>query len=329
MVDYVKVSVIIPVYNAERYLEECLGSLINQTLQEIEIICVDDGSQDNSFNIIEQFKEKDARIVCIQQYNQYAGIARNNGLKVAKGKYVVFLDADDYFERDMLHTLFCAAEKKTAEVVVFGNYTYSEKENKIINSPFPKSWMLQPGLTSSKRLGNHIFSATRGVPWNKFILKEYLESHHILFQGLKHNNDEFFSKLLIVEANRILLLRKRFVYYRINNPKSLQGMASTDLNCIGEVYKALYVELKKRGEMTRVIEDALGKAFEGNIVYYLQRAKDAEEAKKFYDYLKNDVLNEIDVNLQKYEIIQLIRSSINYDEFVFSLHKYCYDNKRG
>ena len=79
-----KISVIIPVYNTEKYLKQCLDSVINQTLKEIEIICVDDGSTDKSLKILEEYKEKDKRIIIIKQQNQYAGVARNNGLKTAK-----------------------------------------------------------------------------------------------------------------------------------------------------------------------------------------------------------------------------------------------------
>ena len=96
------VSVIIPVYNAEKFLKQCLNSVISQTLKEIEIICVDDGSTDNTNAILKAFSEKDQRITVIHQQNAGAGAARNNGLRRAKGKYLSFLDADDFFEKTML-----------------------------------------------------------------------------------------------------------------------------------------------------------------------------------------------------------------------------------
>ena len=91
----IKVSIIIPVYNAEKYLHECLESICSQTYNNIEILCVDDGSTDMSAETIKTFQKEDKRIVLIQQTNQYAGVARNNGFDAAKGEYVVFLDADD------------------------------------------------------------------------------------------------------------------------------------------------------------------------------------------------------------------------------------------
>ena len=93
-----KVSVIIPVYNVEDYLRQCLDSVINQTLKDIEIICVDDGSTDKSLEILHEYEKKDSRITVLTQKNQYAGVARNVGMSVATGKYFVFLDSDDFFE---------------------------------------------------------------------------------------------------------------------------------------------------------------------------------------------------------------------------------------
>ena len=98
----VKVSVIMPVYNVEKYLRQSLDSVLAQTLSEIEIICVDDGSTDGSYDILEEYAAKDQRITVLKQQNQYAGVARNHGLEKAGGKYVVFWDSDDFFEKNAL-----------------------------------------------------------------------------------------------------------------------------------------------------------------------------------------------------------------------------------
>ena len=98
----IKVSVVIPVYNVEEFLDNTLSDITSQTLRDIEIICVDDGSTDHSRQIIEEWQKKDSRIQLIKQQNQYAGVARNNGLKQAHGKYVIFWDADDLFEHNAL-----------------------------------------------------------------------------------------------------------------------------------------------------------------------------------------------------------------------------------
>ena len=114
--DIPAVSVIIPVYNAAEFLKDGLNSLLKQTLREIEIICVDDGSTDGSLVILKEFEKADARIRVIHQENQGAGAARNNGMDVARGKYLAFLDADDFFEKNMLKAAYDRAEETEAEV---------------------------------------------------------------------------------------------------------------------------------------------------------------------------------------------------------------------
>ena len=98
----VKISVIIPVYNVEKYLKESLESVVNQTLNDIEIICIDDGSTDSSPSILKEYQNNDERFIIINQENSGPGAARNRGIKEAKGKYTYFLDSDDYLELDAL-----------------------------------------------------------------------------------------------------------------------------------------------------------------------------------------------------------------------------------
>ena len=116
----IDVSVIIPVYNTEKNIEQCVRSVMNQTLESIEIICVDDGSTDGSRAILERLAKEDARIAVIAQENAGAGAARNRGLQLARGRYLSFLDADDFFEPDMLEAALAAADSCGAEVAVFG-----------------------------------------------------------------------------------------------------------------------------------------------------------------------------------------------------------------
>jgi glycosyltransferase involved in cell wall biosynthesis len=114
-----KVSVIMPVYNVENYLRQCLDSVINQTLRDIEIICIDDQSTDGSLGILKDYAAIDPRIRIITQKNAGAGAARNTGLKVAKGEYLSFLDSDDFFELDMLEKAYHACSTNNLDFVVF------------------------------------------------------------------------------------------------------------------------------------------------------------------------------------------------------------------
>ena len=115
-----KVSIIVPVYNSERYINRCVDSLIGQTLSDIEILLVDDGSSDNSSAICDEYAVKDNRIKVFHQKNAGAGAARNTGLEHAQGEYIGFVDSDDYVDINMYETLFCAAEKYNADFVTSG-----------------------------------------------------------------------------------------------------------------------------------------------------------------------------------------------------------------
>ncbi len=124
-----RISVIMPVHNAERYLEQCLDSVIAQTEKDIEIICVNDGSTDSSPQILRSYADSDNRISIINQEQKGAGAARNKGLEQAKAKYLSFLDADDFFELDMLKTAADRADQTNADVLVFGAWTFDMTKN--------------------------------------------------------------------------------------------------------------------------------------------------------------------------------------------------------
>ena len=120
-----KISVVVPVYNAEKYIKESLDSIVNQTLKEIEIICVNDGSTDSSLQILKQYATKDNRITILSQPNSRLGATRNAGITVAKGQYITFLDADDFFELNMLEKSYEKARLTNSDIVVWRAKEYN------------------------------------------------------------------------------------------------------------------------------------------------------------------------------------------------------------
>lgn len=132
----IKVSVIIPVYNGEKYICQCLDSVISQSLKDIEIICVDDGSSDSTPMLLEEYCKKDKRVCVITQENVNAGAARNAGLDIAQGEYLSFLDADDFFEKDMLLKAYNQASSLQCEIVVYRSNQYDEKKACFIECPW-------------------------------------------------------------------------------------------------------------------------------------------------------------------------------------------------
>ena len=127
----IKVSVIIPVYNVQDYLRECLDSILNQTLKELELICVDDGSTDKSLEILREYEKKDNRVIVLTQHNKGAGAARNKGLEIARGEYLSFLDSDDFFATGMLEESYRKCKKENAEVCVYQVVRYNDVTGKI------------------------------------------------------------------------------------------------------------------------------------------------------------------------------------------------------
>lgn len=219
------VSVIIPVYNAEKYIEKCLDSLLRQTYSEFEIICVDDGSNDSSLEILRKYERQDGRISVLTQKNQCAGVARNVGMEHAEGKYLLFLDADDFFCEDMLEQAVCEAEKNQTEILVFDAWRYDDRRQEVLREPWTalNVAMFGSGVKSAAQLSDFIYSFGMPSPWNKLFLRGYIEKNGLKFQGIKRANDVFFVYAALSCADRIGILNRKLVYYRIHNSHSLQG----------------------------------------------------------------------------------------------------------
>ena len=234
-IDYTpKVSVIIPVYNTEEYLRECMDSVINQTLKEIEIICVDDGSTDGSLSILKEYAKKDERITVITQENLHAGVARNAGLAVAKGEYVHFIDSDDWVDLDTYERLYKLILEKEAPILKFRSYTYDNKLKQIVNRYFTNMGAVKESYFERCLFFNNDYETLINVsdaPWSGIYLRNFLTENNILFDNLLCANDTSFFYRCLVNADKIYLSTERFVYYRINNSKSLIGRRAYHFDC--------------------------------------------------------------------------------------------------
>ena len=238
------VSVIIPVYNAEKYLQQCLDSIINQTLQDIEIICVDDGSQDDSLEILNDYAKKDDRIIVLTQSNINAGAARNRGLSVAKGKYLSFLDADDYFELDMLETAFIKAEEQFAEITIFGSdrFGFGSESRSVIEHSIVWENVPEETVFAGASVKKDLFGTFVGWTWDKLFLREYVLGNHIRFQEQRTTNDLFFTYFALAKASRITAFKNVFAHHRTAVKTSLESTRDQSWDCF---YKALCM-LKER-----------------------------------------------------------------------------------
>ena len=222
----IKISVIMPVYNAEKYLRQSIESVVNQTLPEIELICVDDGSEDNSVKIIQKYMRKDARVRLLRQKNSYAGCARNNGLRSARGDYVYFMDADDWLDLTAFERLYALVERSREDMCVFFHYTYNEETGELKKVPHYYSDRKKPfasSVTNFKKDSSYFIYNTV-VPWNKIYRREFLTEHAFQFSSLQCANDRSFYFDTVSKAETVMIFNAFLLYYRIGNPKSISSL---------------------------------------------------------------------------------------------------------
>lgn len=250
----VAISIIIPVYNIEKYLNQCLDSILAQTFEDYEIICVNDGSKDDSLKILQEYALKYSKIKVISQENGGSGSARNNGLSKAQGKYVQFLDGDDYFEPKMLETLYNLAEKHQADMAVCSSKKVDDEGN-ILELNNPNSPLNLPKLVFDKPYRykdypDDIFNLTGTIPWNKLYLREMLNKNGLSFPKLTGPDDFCFVQMANVCAEKIVVCPDKLINYRYNRPGSVQTYRAN--HTIDIVKAGLYIKdfLEERGLYT-------------------------------------------------------------------------------
>lgn len=239
----VDISIIVPVYNVQDYLLECVNSLINQSKKDIEIILVDDGSTDNCFQICEELKKKDSRINVIHKCNNGLGMARNSGLEIAKGKFIGFVDSDDFVDRFMFEKLYSTALTNDADIVYCGYWRYINEQqkyevklsNKIetwigkkqINEFIKDLLAPDPQINDDSKYGA---SVCKGI-----FRRSIIESNNLKFESEREiiSEDIIWDIDYISKAKSIVLLPDCYYFYRYNN------------NSLTTVYKERFYTNKK------------------------------------------------------------------------------------
>lgn len=285
-----------PVYNSEKYLSMALESLLNQTLKDIEIICIDDGSTDNSMQILEDFQKKDNRIIILSQNHLYAGVARNYGMSVASGKYLSFLDADDYFVPQMLEKAYVNAEEEKADIVIFnGEYFVDNLESAYMSTGFLKESLMpnSNGFDNRNKIQN-ILNITNPAPWNKIFSAEFIRKNKIKFQSCKRGNDLFFIEIALALSERIGIVRENLIYYRTKNEVSLQGTIKESPDYFINILLDIRLELKKRKIFNKV-EKSFRNLCLDNCLYNLSNTLDAFAFEQLYTIIKEYAFKEFNI----------------------------------
>lgn len=224
------VSVIVPSYNTEKYIGECIESVLSQTLQDIELIIVDDGSTDGTFSIAKEYAERDPRVKAIQQQNQFAGVARNNGMAHATGEYLYFLDSDDFIDRDMMKSMYAAAKSCDADVVVCRSRNYSMKTGEHHAIAYAlRDYKMDTPLTQED-IAKTLFRSVVGWPWDKIFKRSFILEHGLTYQPLRSTNDAFFVFMAMALAKTTYCLSKELVTHRIDDLSSISNTRKKSWN---------------------------------------------------------------------------------------------------
>ncbi len=320
-----KVSVIVPVYNVEAYLEECLNSLVNQTLKDIEIICVNDGSTDSSLAIVEEFAAKDRRIKIINKPNSGLGATMNAGFNAATSDYVGILESDDFAGIEMFEELYEVALKHDADIVVSDFYRYWTKSKK----------MKKANRTSKYKLNAPINCKTfpsllrnRTTVWSCLYKRELLEKYNIRYletPGASYQDTGFRIKTLVA-ADKVVAVKKAYVRYRQDNLNS-SVKQKDKVYYIRDEYSSIFDFLNKYPEFKlRGLNETLINKWSGYI-WNLGRISD-EFVDEFLDvfylefkqhYENKELSNYFYRVIGKYKLLLLIKNKATFKTYVRKL----------
>lgn len=287
------VSVVMPVYNTEKYLRQAIDSLLEQSVKQIEIIAVDDGSTDTSLQILREYEKADQRVHVFTQKNQHAGAARNLGLSHAKGEYVIFLDSDDFFDKDLIKDTYYHAKMKDADVVLFGGRHYDDQSGRTWVGDYLLDAKSAPKVQpfNCKDCPDKIFQITSACPWTKLFRRKFIESTGLRFQTIHNANDVFFILSAITMAERIVTLDKQYVNYRVGLKDNLQ---SSKKRYFFEAYYAWHDQLKKIGMLDILRKSYVNCAMNG-CLYNLRAVRDLEAKRAVFERLKKEAFEYLEI----------------------------------
>lgn len=296
------ISVVIPIYNVEQYLRDCLQSIINQTYNNLEIILIDDGSPDNCGKICDEYEKKDSRIKVIHKKNGGLSDARNYGLKLATGKYITFIDSDDYVDMHFIEYLYSAIKRTNADIS-FCDYTETKgtmdlNTEKLLYDNFGEE--VYNNLEMLKQLYIPQKHGYEFVAWGKLYKTELFTKNNIFYPVGKLHEDTFTTYKLIYYAKKICSIDYKGYYYRIRsgsimtsefNIKRFDMMEATRMAC------TFFEDKKEVSTFNLAVNLHFNTIMK--LYYMIENNYNKEDKKE----LQNKVIDELKVSLKKYKKI--------------------------
>ncbi len=290
------VSVIIPVYNVEKYISKCLDSCLNQSFSDIEFICVNDGSTDSSLDILTHYQKYDSRIKIIDKQNGGLSSARNAGVAAAIGKYILFVDSDDYISQVTVEKLYENAEKNNSDVVIFDYISgelYLSAERTLNQFQFLSEYENKPFNISV--LGFNGYKFISQTAWSKLYRTDFIKDKISFCEGIIYEDNPYWTEVYL-SAQRITYLPMALYYYVTNRPGCIMQSLGKEVFDIFKVYE--YVE----------------KYFSNHGLY--EKYKDEINLVKLMNYIRNYLRIEPQFKEAFYNAIMSKKISINYDKFI-------------
>lgn len=280
------VSVIVPVYNVSKYLGVCFDSLLASSLTDLEIIAIDDGSTDGSAKLLDEYALRDNRVRVIHRRNAGAGPSRNCGMALAGGKYLAFVDPDDFVARDQFEDLVRVAEETHAEIVGAGFSRYDESGLCRIGETRIK-WRVKdlPRVFSAKDAADRLFATFLPAPWNKLFRREFVQRHRLQFQSLPRSNDLCFTFTALALCERLTVVDETFYCYRVGRAGGAQNSSAARPACVIDAYMALKENLEHEGLLETFAKGFVRMA-SSSFCYTLSMLGDTSLAREFYAKLR-------------------------------------------
>ena len=256
----VKISVIMPIYNAFDYLKPAIDGVLNQTLTDIELICVDDGSTDNSLSLLKEYQQSDERVRILTENNAGPSMARNKGLARARGKYVIFLDADDFYDYTLLEKLYNIAEEHTLDIAVCKFDIYNNRKSSFednIRSDHGEIFS-ETEVVSKNDYPDVILSCTTGYVWNKLFRREFILEKELSFDpDLKVFEDTHFVVTSLSLAEKVGKCSERLIHHRVYSNQFRNKFLRKYYRQVPEVYAKIKEFLRAHGMYTPLSQSFL------------------------------------------------------------------------